>query len=548
MNIYSLIVLLISNSLNRKKDKSILYSRILILILIYTILILSKNIYINKSIGFSLGLYYTSYITNTFHLLILLLSLVIVSINSFYPKKKCDINIPFIYNLLFNRISSNTKIVLNKTSKQFRIIEYSLLILFIVIGSLFIISSSDLISLFLSLELQNYGLYIISTIYRNSESSTSGGLTYFLLGGLSSCFILLSSAIIYVNSGLTYLEGLYIISNISDILFENSQLLYWYKPYYIHISLILLSVGLLFKISAAPFHFWSPYVYDSVPTIVTTFLAVISKISIFIVLLELIPFTSKYLFFFKYNWTYIILISALLSLIIGTIGGLTQFKIKKLYAYSTISHVGFILLSLSVNTFESIQAFFFYIIQYSISNLNAFIILLSIGYTSSMLLNNVNINNNDLNERNYSPIQFISQMKGYFFINSFLSLSLIITLFSFAGVPPLIGFFGKQIILSAALDKNYIFLVYVAIITSVISAVYYLALIKQIVFEKPDYAIWNHIYLNSSKSNIKVNQISLSSNLSLFISIITMFILLYIIIPKELLDMTNILSQTIFHF
>jgi NADH-ubiquinone oxidoreductase chain 2 len=125
-----------------------------------------------------------------------------------------------------------------------------------VLGSLFLISTSDLVSIFLAIELQSYGLYLLSTIYRNSESATSGGLMYFLLGGLSSCFILLSTSLLYANSGTTNLDNLYIIASISDITQDNtSNILSWYKPYYIHISLLIMSVGFLFKVSAAPFHF-----------------------------------------------------------------------------------------------------------------------------------------------------------------------------------------------------------------------------------------------------------------------------------------------------
>ena len=140
--------------------------------------------------------------------------------------------------------------------EQFKIIEYSLIILFIVIGGIFLISTSDLVSIFLAIELQSYGLYLLSTIYRDSEPATSGGLMYFLLGGLSSCFILLGTSLLYANSGTTNLDSLYIITSISNISEDNfSSLLYWYKSYYINISLLFMSVGFLFKVSAAPFHF-----------------------------------------------------------------------------------------------------------------------------------------------------------------------------------------------------------------------------------------------------------------------------------------------------
>ena len=260
--------------------------------------------------------------------------------------------------------------------EQFKIIEYPIIILFIITGSVLLISSSDLVSIFLSIELQSYGLYLLSTLYRNSELATSGGLTYFLLGGLSSCFILLGTSLLYANSGSTNLDGIYVITSLSDL---NNNVLYWYKSHYINMSLLILSVGFLFKISAAPFHFWSPDVYDAIPTIVTTFVAIIAKISIFIFLLEIVHYTNNNLFTDQYNWTSSLLVSSLLSLVIGTIVGLTQSRIKRLFAYSTISHLGFILLALSINSIESIQAFMFYLMQYSLSNLNAFILLIGMG-------------------------------------------------------------------------------------------------------------------------------------------------------------------------
>lgn len=201
-----------------------------------------------------------------------------------------------------------------------------------------------------------------------------------------------------------------------------------------------------------------------------------------------------------------LLFSSLLSLVIGTIVGLTQTRIKRLYAFSTISHVGFILLALSIHSVESTQAFLFYLMQYSISNLNAFMLIITIGYSLYCYVYKLNdssskISSNEdkhevkediqdkdnLQDINNSPIQLIDQLKGYYYINPLLSLSLAITLFSFAGIPPLIGFFGKMMVLSAAIDNGYIFMSLVAIITSVISAVYYLAIIKLIFFYEPDY-------------------------------------------------------------
>jgi len=266
----------------------------------------------------------------------------------------------------------------------------------------------------------------------------------------------------------------------------------------------------------------------------------------------LVHYTSNLNSIYEFTWTNIFLISSLLSLIIGTIVGLTQFRIKRLYAYSTISHVGFILLALSIDNVESIQAFIFYIIQYSISNLNAFIILISIGYSLFYHIYS-DIELYKIKDKNNSPIQLISQIKGYFYINPLLAISLALTIFSFIGIPPLIGFFAKQMVLSAALENGYIFLTLIAILTSVIGAVYYLGIIKQVFFDESNYK-FNIISTEytSNKNNIdsiiKDNDIfRLSSSLTFTISILTLVITLFMFMPQEWLSMANILALLFFN-
>lgn len=561
MIIFSTLFLLLSNAVTLRRDKSILFSRVAIVVLLYSSQFAIASLYITcleGGIGLYGGLFHGTSTTQIFHVFIFLISAVILQLTAFYPRKVwipeySSLSKLFLYNFVYYR----TKIV-NKMSEQFRIIEYPLILLFIITGAVFLISTSDLVSIFLSIELQSYGLYLLSTLYRNSELATSGGLTYFLLGGLSSCFILLGTSLLYANSGTTNLDGLYVITSLSDISNDNANnILYWYKSYYINFSLLILSVGFLFKVSAAPFHFWSPDVYDAIPTIVTTFVAIVAKISIFIFLLELVHYTSNSLFSYQFSWTSSLLVSSLLSLIIGTILGLTQFRIKRLFAYSTISHVGFILLALSINSIESIQAFIFYLMQYSISNLNAFVILISIGFSFYYYINNSD-EYKELSDKNNSPIQLISQMKGYFYINPVLALSLSITIFSFVGIPPLIGFFAKQMVLSAALDSGYIFLTLIAILTSVISAVYYLNIIKEIFFDKSDYKInpelekivlhGNIINNNTVKeTTFGLKNIVLSSSLTITISVLTLIILFFIFIPTEWLSTANILALILFN-
>jgi NADH-ubiquinone oxidoreductase chain 2 len=486
MLLISIFSLLSSNAVTTRRDLSILFNRNAMIALIYCILhhIMSLSINSRGVVGLHGGLLQITNITQIFQIFLFFISIFILQLTSFYPRKVLVYDSASLKNGIFNTISYYRTKIINKMGEHLKIIEYPLILLFIISGAVFLMSTNDIVSIFLSIELQSYGLYILSTIYRNSELSTTGGLMYFLLGALSSCFILLGSSLLYANSGITSLDGLYVIYSISSEV--NNNITSWYKSDYLNFSLFIFSIGFLFKVSAAPFHFWSPDVYDAIPTIVTTFVAIISKISIFILLLGLVNNTAVGAA--EFSWTYGLLISSLLSLIIGTIVGLTQFRIKRLYAYSTISHVGFILLALSISSVESTQAFIFYLIQYSISNLNAFIILISIGFSLFSYTSN-NKEYKDLLDKNNSPVQIISQLKGYFYINSWLSLSLAITIFSFAGVPPLIGFFAKQMVLSAALDNGYIFLSLIAILTSVVGAVYYLGIIRDIFFYSPEHSI-----------------------------------------------------------
>ena len=220
MIISSILLLLLSNAVTLRRDKSILYSRISMTILIYSCLIGYNNLdfsFLENGIGLFGGLFHATCITNIFHIFILLLSSIILVLTAFYPRNLKTQEYSSLYKLIYCKLIYYETSILNKMAEQYKIIEYPLILLFIVTGALFLMSTNDLVSIFLSIELQSYGLYLLSTIYRNSESATSGGLMYFLLGGLSSCFILLSTSLLYANSGTTNLDSLYIIINISDI-------------------------------------------------------------------------------------------------------------------------------------------------------------------------------------------------------------------------------------------------------------------------------------------------------------------------------------------
>jgi NADH-ubiquinone oxidoreductase chain 2 len=207
-----IIFLLLSNAVITRRDLSILFNRIAIIGLIYSILqnLIAFSI-LSQGVGLQSGLIYINNITQIFHIFIFILCILILQLTSFYPRKLYNISVTTkkLYNL-------QAKII-DKMGEQFKIIEYPLILLFIITGASLLISTNDLISIFLAIELQSYGLYLISTIYRNSELSTTSGLIYFLIGGLSSCFILLGTSLLYVNSGTSNLDALYIINNITDV-------------------------------------------------------------------------------------------------------------------------------------------------------------------------------------------------------------------------------------------------------------------------------------------------------------------------------------------
>jgi NADH-ubiquinone oxidoreductase chain 2 len=438
--------------------------------------------------------------------------------------------------------------------------KYSLIILFSTLGSSLLLSSSDLLSMYLSIELQSFGVYILATLFRDSRLATSAGLKYFLLGGLSSCFILLGSGIIYFYTGLTNLESIYSLISVSNLDSITQGLT---------LGLILIFVGFLFKIAAAPLHSWAPDVYDDSPTIVTIWLTIMPKIAILILLLDL--------YFGSTSWSNsinlefnnaqgyevlknLLLISSLFSLIIGTVVGLAQSKIKRLLAYSTISHIGFLLLALAINSEQSIESFIFYIVQYSITNLNVFLIILAIGYLN--FFNKFNSNKKGFRYGIFSDtknienidIRFITELKGQFKSNPFLSISLAICLFSMAGIPPLMGFFSKQMVLYSAIQSGYYFMSIVGIIVSVISASYYLKIVRVLFTldettkseNKPSYPIAANMPFANIHENYYISYYVTNFH-SFIISTLTLIILLFMLKPSLLLNSTQLLSLSLFY-
>lgn len=562
MIIITILTLIVAISLQNVNNKisPILFARLTSIFFLFSAF-LSFNVLYLKAVGSGIGIYSGFYqvttISQSIEIFIYIIGALILM--PWYPY--LNRNTQFVNGLAVKKSnviegdgsSSSDFSWPHHTSNSPVLSEYSLILLFTTLGGSLLISSSDLVSMYLSIELQSFAVYILATIYRDSESSTSAGLKYFLLGGLSSCFILLGCGLIYSFTGLTNLESIYSLVSVPALVdpisnTSSSPVLGGFL-----LGLVMIVVGFLFKIAAAPFHNWAPDVYDDVPTIVTTWLTIMPKIAIIIFLLELesglgINIDSISISFpmgeggTSFNvLKNLFLISSLLSLIIGTVVGLAQYKIKRLLAYSTISHVGFLLLALAVNTEQSLESLIFYILQYSITNLNTFLILLVFGYTI-----NSYVSFNPLSTKNNTTsldIKFISELKGQFISNPLLSLSLAICLFSMAGIPPLMGFFAKQQVLYSATSSGYFFLSIVAILVSVISASYYLQIIKVIHFPTaftPE--------IKDTETPVRLSNYVYITNIhSMTISALTLTILLFMLNPSLLLNSTHLLALSIFN-
>lgn len=340
--------------------------------------------------------------------------------------------------------------------------EYFLLLGLSLLGVLTIVQSNDLITLYLAIELQSLAFYVLASFKVYSNFSTEAGLKYFVLGAFSSGILLLGSSLIYGFTGTT---------NFSDL-----QLIFFDKeiPSNIYngllLGIIFVTIGILFKLGVAPFHMWLPDVYEGVPTSITAVFAIVPKIALFTLLLRLgFNFFSGNFFY----WHQIFIYGALLSIAVGTFGALYQVKIKKLLAYSAISHVGFLLISFSGFNNFSLFSTFFYLLVYIIISINIFTVLLS-------------LRKND----NFLKIKKINELVVLFKSNYLLAINICIIMFSIAGIPPLLGFYSKFYVFVSAVKSEIYSVALIAVILSVIASMYYIRLIKLMFFKKFNYWIF----------------------------------------------------------
>tara|TARA_B100000989_G_scaffold132299_1_gene98213 strand:- start:4163 stop:5590 length:1428 start_codon:yes stop_codon:yes gene_type:complete len=387
-------------------------------------------------------------------------------------------------------------LIANKNSQLNRI-EFPILILLSLIGMMLMVSSNDILSLFLSMELQSLALYILVAFAREDRNSSEAGVKYFVLGSLSTCIFLFGSSLIYVCFGTTN------FSEISSSINQLNEI-----PLILIIGVVFILVSLSLKISAAPFHMWTPDVYQGAPTIITAYLSIVPKIAAFAVIIRFLVFPFGEIIV---DWGKIILILSITSMLVGSLGALQQKDLKRLFAYSTINHIGFMLIGLVPGSEDGIIAICIYLMLYLIMNIGVFVVILSLS-------------------RDNISVSSIKDLTGYFTNNPFMAVCMAVFMFSMAGIPPLSGFLGKLIVLNVAIDNNLIFLAIIGVLSSVIAAYYYLRIVKVMFFDS-----------STDELDIKVN-IETKILLTVF-SFLNVTILFY---PKFFLDLSASITFSLF--
>jgi NADH-quinone oxidoreductase subunit N len=366
-------------------------------------------------------------------------------------------------------------------------IEYPTLILSATLGMIIMISSYDLIVFYMGLELQSLSLYVLASFNRDNHRSSEAGLKYFVLGALSSGLLLYGCSLIYGFSGSTNF----------DLIAQNMDQLNTGSIF----GIVFILVGLAFKVSAVPFHMWTPDVYEGSPTSVTTFFAIVPKVAALAVFIRFlyVPFINVI-----GQWQMIIIFISLASMILGAVAAIGQRNIKRLMAYSSIGHMGYALAGLATGSNEGIQGTLIYLSIYLFMNLGIFSCIFMMRRKDIF----------------YEDIQDLSGLSKNHPIISF---CLLVLLFSLAGIPPLAGFFAKFYIFMAVIKADMYTLAILGLITTVISAFYYLRIIKI-------------IYFDESKEMFEMDK-NFALRISLALS--TIIILVYFIYPSLLIDIVS---------
>ncbi|MGB0084326.1 MAG: NADH-quinone oxidoreductase subunit NuoN [Rhodomicrobiaceae bacterium] len=329
--------------------------------------------------------------------------------------------------------------------------EFPVLLLLSTLGMLLMAAANNLISLYLALELQSLSLYVLAAFRRESVFSAEAGLKYFVLGALSSGLLLYGCSLVYGFTGTLSFAG---IAGVLQGTEHSVGLVF---------GLVFILAGVAFKLSAVPFHMWTPDVYQGAPTPVTAFFSAGPKVAAFAMLIRLVqeafPAVSS-------DWKQIVIAISVASMALGAFAAIGQTNIKRLMAYSSIGHVGYALIGLAAGTQTGIQGVLIYLAIYVVMTLGTFACILAMRRTDG-------------------HVEDIAELSGLSRRKPMLALMLAMLLFSMAGIPPLAGFFAKFYVFFAAIDSGLIWLAVVGVVTSVVSAFYYLAIIAKMYFQEP---------------------------------------------------------------
>ena len=394
-------------------------------------------------------------------------------------------------------IGSLASIIMYHSSREdlnINLFEFPILILLATIGMMIMVSANDLIAIFIGLELQSLTLYVLAALNRNHLASSEAGLKYFLLGALSSGLLLFGLSYIYGFTGNTNLN---LIS--TTVTSGNIGLI---------IGIVFVCSGLAFKVSAVPFHMWTPDVYEGAPTPVTAFFALAPKVAAIALAVRflIVGFGD-----ISFDWQQIIIFLSIASMVFASFAAIAQNNIKRLMAYSSIGHVGYALIGLACGTFQGTSSLVIYLSIYLIMNIGVFSFILSMKNKGEYFEN-------------------ISDLSGLYKVHPYYSVLITIFMFSLAGIPPLAGFFGKFYIFIAAIESNLLLLAVVGILASVIGAFYYLRIIKVIYFDET----------KNSFDGFSYRSLNALINPSAFL------ILLFCIYPLPLINISNYAASSFF--
>ena len=331
--------------------------------------------------------------------------------------------------------------------------EYPILIVFATLGMSMMISANDLISLYVGLELQSLALYVVAAFRRDSTRSSEAGLKYFVLGALSSGMLLYGCSMVYGFAGSTGFETLAALFSRAEAAPEIGVI----------VGLVFVIAGLAFKISAVPFHMWTPDVYQGAPTPVTAFFAIAPKIAAMALFVRVLvgPFFDLF-----QQWQQIVVFIAILSMILGAFAAIWQTNIKRLLAYSSIGHVGFALVGLAAGSTDGVRGIAIYMAVYLVMTAGTFCCVLAMRQNGRM-------------------VEDLTDLAGLSRNAPLMALALAIFMFSMAGIPPLAGFFSKLYVFLAAVDAGLYTLAVIGVLTSVVAAFYYLRIVKIMYFDEP---------------------------------------------------------------